>query len=174
MATTARSQSSDLFLTNRFSLVFESGPFKSTTVAAFQSISMPEHSIESIEYSEGTFSYSRYYPGRSTFSTVSCQRGLVKGDNNLSKWIRRTSEGWNYRADMSIYHYHRSDLDGRISYTASDIKPYRRIKLINCMPIRFKPGSDFDAMSVDISVQEIEFQIERFIILDQNGNEVKP
>ena len=74
MATTARSQAEDLFLTNRFSLVFESGPLQSTEVFGFQNISMPEHSIENLEYSEGIFTYSRVYPGRSTFGTITSLR----------------------------------------------------------------------------------------------------
>ena len=45
------------------------------------------------------------------------------------------------------------------------------------MPVRFKPGADFDAMSSDISVQEIEIAYERFVIFnvsDGNEAEVKP
>ena len=171
MATTARSQSTDFFYSNRFALVIESGPFKSQKVASFQSITMPEHSIENIEYSEGIFSYSRFYPGRSSFSTISCHKGVIKGDTNLAKWIRRVSEGWNYRANMSIYQFHRSDVAGKISY--SDSKAYRKIRMVNCMPIRYKPGSDFDAMSIDISISEIEFSMERFYI-EEDSKEVKP
>lgn len=174
MPTQARSQSGDLFLTNRFALVIDSGPFAGTKVAGFQSISMPEHTIESIEYSEGIFNYSRFYPGRSSFSSITCTRGVVKDNNDLGRWIRRAAEGWNYRGDLSIYHFHRSDVEGRASYSSTSIKPYRRIKLYNCMPIRFKAGSDFDAMAADISIQEIEFQMERFIILDNKGNEISP
>ena len=132
---------------------------------------MPEQSIEAIEYSEGIYSYSRFYPGRSTFSTVSCHKGLVKGDQTLAKWIRRTSEGWNYRGNMYINQYRREDVSGLRSY--SNASPSRRIYLVNCFPVRFKPGSDFDAMSVDISVQEIEFQVERFVVLEMSGSSMK-
>lgn len=167
----ARSQSVDPFYNNRFALAFESGPFSSQNLAAFQTVSMPEQTVESIEYSEGVFSYARHYPGRTSFSTVTCHKGTVKGDTLLAKWIRRASEGWNYRANISIHQFHRSDLTGKTVYR--DTAASRRILLINCVPMRYKPGSDFDPMSIEISVQEMEFSIERFVIFE-DGNEVTP
>ena len=171
MPTTARPQSEDLFYSNRFALVFEGGPLQSSIVYGFQSLSMPEQSIEQMEYSEGIFTYSRIYPGRSSFGTVTCGKGVTKGDSQLAKWIRRASEGWNYRSDVVIYQYHRTDLAGFIRYT--DRTPSRKIRLYSALPVRFKAGSDFDAMSSEISIQEIEIAYERFVIFDDEV-EVKP
>ncbi len=176
MATLARSATQDPFHSNRFVLVLRSGPFAVgffDSLASFQAISLPEQSIETLEYSEGIYTYSRLYPGRSSFGTVTCSRGVVKGDSGLGRWIRRTAEGWNYRATLAIHHFHRSDVAGRTSYLDKGIDPSRAIVLMNCFPIRFKPGSDFDAMSAEISVEEIEFAVER-IVIEEGKEEVKP
>lgn len=176
MATVARSASADPFHSNRFVLVLKSGPFAvgfRDTLASFQAISLPEQSIETLEYSEGIFTYSRLYPGRSSFGTVTCSRGVVRGESGLGKWIRRTAEGWNYRATLAIHHFHREDVSGKMSYLDKNIEPSRSIILINCFPIRFKPGSDFDAMGAEISVEEIEFAVER-VVIEENDKEVRP
>jgi phage tail-like protein len=165
MPTAARSQNKDPYLTNKFGLVFESGPLKSTTVYGFQTISMPEQSIEQMEYSEGLFTYSRVYPGRSSFGTVTLGKGAIAGDSTLAKWIRRASEGWNYRSTVVIYQYSRRQVSGKTNY--ADATPDRKIRLVNAVPVRFKPGSDFDAMSAEISIQEIEIAFERFVIFDR-------
>jgi phage tail-like protein len=164
-ATSARSQSKDPFLSNKFGIVFESGPLKSTTVYGFQTATMPEQSIEQMEYSEGLFTYTRVYPGRSSFGTVTLGKGVVPGDSLFAKWIRRASEGWNYRSTVTIYQYSRQNVSGSTSYSSKT--PSRKIKLINAMPVRFKAGSDLDAMSAEISIQEIEIAYERFVIFDR-------
>jgi phage tail-like protein len=115
------------------------------------------------------------YPGRSTFSTVTLSRGLVKGYTQFADWIVKVSEGADYRTNVTIHQFHRSDLNGRSSgpeFSTSGLPASRKIVCYNCVPIRFRPGHDFDATASDISVQEIEFQPEYFKVFQVDpGND---
>lgn len=160
-------QATDFYHSFRFLAYDEQGYIQNGArlVAGFSNCTLPEQNIDHLEYSEGTWTYSKMYPGRSTFTTVTLSRGIAKGYTNFADWITRAAEGGNYRTNITIVHYHRKDLEGKSSgqeFLATNPSQSRKIVCYNCVPIRFRPGHDFDSMSSDISIQEIEFQPEYF------------
>lgn len=170
MGVASRSTGSDLYQVHRFSVSIISGPFQAIDVASFANVTSPEQNVESLEYSEGIYTYTRVYPGRSSFSTVTMSRGVAKSDTFFAKWIRRASEGKAYRLNLKINQYHRDDIAGLSDFRTA--KPSREIICFNCMPTRFRPSSDSEGLSAEISIQEIEFAMERFVVLE-NGNEAR-
>jgi phage tail-like protein len=171
MAGTARSQSTDPFSSNRFHIVDTEGYLNLATPAAgFNSITLPTMNVEMIEYNEGLNLYAKKYPGRPTFDDVTMTKGVVKNDSAFAAWCRATAEGQPYRTNIVIRHFHRDDVAGQIDYSTA--RPYREIKLIHAWPISMKPGSDFDSLSSEISIEELTVTFEYFRIV-LNGQEVQ-
>lgn len=169
-AGTSLDQSVDPYHSFRFLVWDESGFISSSvssTMGGFSGCTLPEQNIDHIEYSEGGWTYSKFFPGRSTFSTVMLSRGIVSSDTRFAAWVRACAEGKDYRTNVTIVHLHRADLSTSSSsqeFTTATMGQSRKIVCYNCVPIRFRPGHDFDSMSSDISIQEIEFQPEYFRI----------
>lgn len=170
MAGTARSQSTDPFSSNRFHVVDSNQILNLTTPAAgFNNVTSPEVNVGSVEYQEGINAFRRKYAGEPTFTPVTMSKGVVKNDSQFFRWIRAVTENKPYRTNLIIRHFHRDDVSGLIDYRTQSA--YREIHLFNCFPIRMRPGSDFDSLSSEISIEEVEVEIEYFrIFLD--GTEV--
>ena len=135
--------------------------------AGFQSATLPELTVEASEYREGTMQWTRKYPGVPTVSDCSLMRGVAKKDTAFYEWVKSSVDGKEYRADVTIYHYDREAMGTAISGPiAVSNDSVRTIECYNCFGIRAKPGSDFDATSSEVSIQECDFALESF--------EVKP
>lgn len=135
--------------------------------AGFTNVTLPTQSAEVAEYKEGIMVYRRKYAGDPTFDDVTLTRGVAITDSEFWIWIDQTARGLEYRADLEIKHFHRSDVGDQIDF--SQLTPSRIIKLYDAFPISVKPGSDLDSVSSDISLQEITLAIERF---DVTNNKV--
>lgn len=166
MSGTARSVSLEPYLAFKFRVEDTRGFFS----GGFNACTLPEHSIGHSDYSEGNRTYQMYYPGRSTFSSFTLSKGVFVGSSQLAKWIRDCAEGRNYRTDIRIHSLHRTDVAGKLDY--SNVTGSRIYFCKNCMPIRFRPGSDFDALNHDVSIEEVEIQPEYFYVIN-SGGEVK-
>jgi len=118
--------------------------------------------MEIAEYKEGVWTYTRKQLGNPTFSDITMTRGIAKNDTAFSDYIRQAAEGTPVRTDFQILQFHRDDVEGLLEYT--NASPSRIIRCFNALPIRVKYGSDFDATASDISIQEIDFAIERAIV----------
>lgn len=166
----ARSQNTDHYHAMKFHCKVVtagiSGASDMTVQAGFNTMTMPEATLENVEYKEGTYLYRRKYPGDVTFSDITLTRGTAKKDTAFYEWLRAAYLGEEYRVDMSINHFHRSDVGAEESYLTT--QPKRVIKCFEAFPIRVKPGSDFDSLSSDISIQEVDIAIERFELEDTN------
>lgn len=166
MAGTARSFREDPFSTFRFRIEDTNGFIS----GGFQSCSAPEHMINEIDYSEGNQTYTKVYPGRSTFTPIVLARGVFLGSSELARWMRSCAEGRNYRTNLRIHQVHRTEALGLVNY--SQVNASRVIEVYHCIPIRFRVGTDMDAMASEILIEEIELKYEYFRI-KLNGNEVK-
>jgi phage tail-like protein len=170
MSGTARSQSTDPFLLNRFHVTDTEGFLNLTSPAGgFQTCTMPTITLETHEYSEGVWTYRRKYPGTATFDDITLTKGVVKNDTSFFKWLLAGAENHPYRSNIVIKHFHRDDVSGLLDYTQA--KPYRELICYNALPINSKPASDFDAMASDISIEEMGIAFEYFR-LKINGVEV--
>lgn len=118
----------------------------------FNNVTIPETSQEAAEYREGTFTWTQKYPGPPTVSEVTLQRGVTKQFTGFWDWIIGSIYGREYRVDLIIHHFHRSDdIAGAASF---------RVNLSHAFPSRVKPTGDLDATSSEISLAELELTCE--------------
>jgi len=87
-------------------------------------------------------------------------RGVAKSDTTFYDWVRDSVDGDEYRCDVTIYHYQRTEMASATQAEAGD--DFRRIECKNCVPTRAKPAGDFDSMSGEVSLAEVDFSLESF------------
>lgn len=139
-----------------------SGEYQGGGQAGFTSATIPELSVEVAEYREGTFQWTQKYAGVPTVSDVSLMRGVAKKDTAFLDWVRSSVDGEEYRCDVTIYHYQRTEMG---QATQSDFDDtLRRMECKNCVPIRGKASGDFDSTASEVSVSEVDFALESFEI----------
>lgn len=156
---------------NRFHVVDTEGYLNLATPAAgFNTLVNPEMTIGSVEYQEGIWTYRRKFPGEATFTPLTLTKGVVKNDTSFFQWVRACAENKAYRTNLIVKHYHRDDVSGLIDYRNST--PYREIHCFNAFPTRVKMGSDFDSMAGDVSIEDLDVEIEYFRLF-VNGQEVQ-
>lgn len=162
----SRAQSTDPLHNFRFHVRTESGQGEFTSddgEAGFQSVSLPEISLESIEYREGKDTYTKKFPGVPSVTDVTMMRGVTKKDTSFWDWMMAAVKGGEYRTNMTIYHWHR---DGKTHGSIADLDKARKYNCYECMPIRVKPSGDLDATASEVSLAEMDVAIEYFEIED--------
>ena len=164
----ARAQSTDFYHGFKFHLKIVTGGITggSAIQGGFVTVTMPEQTLESVEYKEGIYLYKRKFPGDVSYSDLTLTRGVAKKGTAFWDWINATTHGEEYRVDLQILHFHRDDVVGLADFTQAT--PKRVINCFECLPIRVKPGADFDANASDVSIEEIDIAIERFELVDSN------
>jgi phage tail-like protein len=166
----ARAQATDFYHTHKFQVIDDGGAGTKflNTPAGFNTLTIPEYTLDVVEYKEGIWTYRRKFPGDVTVSDVSFTRGVMKKDTDFFKWVVACIEGKEYRTDMTIRHLHRDDVSGLGTKDYSEVAGKRIIKLYEAMPIRVKLGTDFDSMSAEVSIQEMDVAVEHIDITDSN------
>lgn len=139
------------------------GEFEGGGQAGFQSATLPELTLEATEYREGTFTWTQKYPGVPTVSDCTLMRGVAKSDTAFYDWVMGSINGAEYRSDVTIWHYHRTEMANAAQSKTEDTM--RRFLCKNCIPMRVKPGADFDSMSGEVSLSEVDFAMESFELL---------
>lgn len=159
----ARAQTTDYYHVMKFQIV-DSGAkdFIGAKTGGFNTLTMPEYTLDIAEYKEGIWTYRRKFPGEVTVSDVTMTRGAAKKDSAFHDWVVAGIEGNEYRTDLKIQHFHRDDVAGKTDYSQST--PSRTIDLAEALPMRVKPGSDFDSLTSDVSIQELDVAIERLTL----------
>lgn len=170
MALSSRSIVTDPYQTHRFQ-IFDSEGFLSVTTptGGFNLVSIPELNIDMGEYREGFWVYARKFPIRPHFTQLSLHKGIFQNDSRLYQLARAAAEGQRYRTDIRILQFHRSDVSGTINYATAI--PSREIRAYNCVCVRYRPSTDFDSLSSDVAVEEMDLDPE-YVRLFQNGQEV--
>jgi phage tail-like protein len=130
--------------------------------AGFQSVTIPELSVEISEYREGTFKWTQKYPGVPTISDITLMRGVTKRDTAFFDMVEASVIGAEYRANVSIYHYQRSEMD--LATSGDPGEDVREVECGECFATRAKPAGDLDSMTSDVSLAEIDLAIEHFKI----------
>ena len=139
--------------------------------AGFSAVNTPSGTIDAVEYREGQYIYTRKYPGIPTMDDVTMSRGVALTDTEFFKWFIVAAEGFGeYRADVSIFHFHRHDgLSGRIGTppTAAegrflDKEARKEYKLFDAFPTAHKVAGDLDGTASEISIMDLTVAYERF------------
>ncbi|MFA4971297.1 MAG: phage tail protein [bacterium] len=139
-------------------------PFEGGGQAGFQSVTIPEISLEASEYREGTWTWTQKYAGPPTVSDCTLMRGVAKRDMAFYDWVMRAVTGEKFRSDVTIWHYQRAEMaDAAQSAQSTD---FRRVVCHNCIPMRVKPSADFDSMSGEVSLAEVDFALEKVELLN--------
>jgi len=170
-----RTQETDYFHNFRFHVTCE-GPggidYIGATEAGFNMCSIPEMTLEAVEYREGIWSYTRKFPGLATVSEVTLGRGVTRSETKFFAWAIKAIEGGAYRATMTIYHFHRVGKEpAEQASPRDDLTNARQIKCEEALPVRLKPAADLDAMTSDVSIAEMDVACERFSIKAPDGPE---
>jgi phage tail-like protein len=135
--------------------------------AGFQSVSIPDISIEATEYREGTYKYTRKFPGPPTIADITLIRGVIVQDTKFYDWAVNTYSGGQYRVDLNILQYTRSDLATPQSPAQNSTVPTtasRIYKCYECLPTQVKPAGDLDATSGEVAMAELTVAMEYFTI----------
>ena len=143
--------------------------------AGFSACTTPTLAAEAVEYKEGSFVYARKQPGAPTVEDISLSRGVARRDTSFWLWMRAVAQGGpvydgasdaEYRADLTIKHYHR---DQALTGAATGInlaQPARLYHVYDAFPTRHKIAGDLDATAGEISIMEMDLAYERFEVTE--------
>ena len=170
----ARAQSTDFFHSMRFHVDVVGSNLVLGPSAGFSAVTVPEMTVEAVEYHEGRDIYTKKQPGNPTFSEITMSRGVTKADSTFWLWILQIAEGsaapGDYRVDLRIKHYHRDSLPGpnaaggNSTVIKSDTGA-RIYEVYEAFPMRHKVASDLDATASEISIMELDVAFEYFNII---------
>lgn len=140
--------------------------------SGFNTVALPEVTVEVAEYKEGTDIYTRFYPGNPTMNEIDLTRGVARLDSSFYDWVRVVIEGsGEYRADIDIKQHHRDTSLVRPFPTTGDAPNLTRINtdtpgriyhVKEAFPTRVKPAADMDSTSSEVSIAEVTVKFEYF------------
>ena len=160
----ARAISTDFFQNFRYhARIIDGSPIGSQgyvfkVQAGFNTLTVPELTMDAVEYREGTTIFTMKLSGIPTFSEVTLTRGVTAADSDFWRWGQSAAKGGEYRADLQILHFSREDAFGANLVAASGAT--REYICRECVPIRVKIAADMDATSGDVSIAEFGLAVE--------------
>ena len=147
----------------------------------FSACTTPEISLELKEIQPGNWEYKRRAVKTADVSAITLTRGARFYDADFFVWITNATRGHQpLRRNLVLVHFMtyrplRALVPPPPGQTAAPTEiginslverlPGRAWFLRGCLPVRYKPASDFDAASSDVSVQELDVQPEDVIEL---------
>lgn len=151
---------------------------------SFSSCSMPEITLEVESFRQLSSMYQTHVISGASVGPVSFSRGVMSLDSTFYRWINRSIVGSDrvhrdlcllHAASIAPLHNLGEDYKGGDGLTPSngsvklgaDASSYGMFRALgkgfilhNCIPTRYKAGSDLDATSSEVSVAELEVQPE--------------
>ena len=148
-------------------------PIALLPIVGFQTVSAMELNATAEEINPGN----EFFPTKAitggTVTTITCTRGVVWWDSDFFRWVRSAIEGRqgspklppvSARRDLVLVWFHDlvrlGDMPTGLDKVAGLVPklPCKGYFLKDCMPVRYKAGSDFDANSAERSIQEIDLE----------------
>ena len=151
---------------------FISSPFVFTPLFGFSEITAPEYTANVSSFREGNWYFPRHFVTGGEYNALTLQRGVTMYDLDFYNWVLGSITGGQYvqavRRSLILIHWTEigDSSDGPVN-DWSPIKnlalrvPGRAWKLTDCIPIRYKSGSDFDAKGSEVSLAEVDIQPEK-------------
>lgn len=176
----ARAQITDFLQVGRFHLIdvsFTIPPIL-LPIYGFKNCSLPEISIGLRDIPEGNYEYPRRVVSGAEVSSVVLEQGVSLFNSDFWDWTRKAVIGRKPPKNLLIVQFTRAGDGSNAFAPGSDVAripsgnqiaggfefsrriPGKAWMLKECRPQRFKPGSDFDAMSQDVSVAQLELAVE--------------
>ncbi len=143
----------------------------------FSAVSAPEIIVETRDIQPGNWEYKRRIVKGAEVGSVTLSRGARFYDSDFYNWITNAILGKQaVRRNLVLVHF--LGFRAQSQATGLDLSqpdagiaqlglrtPGRAWVLYDCIPTRYRPGSDFDATSSDVSISELEVQPEHIIEL---------
>lgn len=144
-----------------------------TPMLGFQTISAPEVTLETDKIKQLNSMYKRNVYVGGDVSPITLTRGVTMYDNTFWNWMQIGMRGYDIpNRDLLLIHFSQiggvPDLPVPFdAWEGAARVPGKAWLLWDCIPTRYKPASDFDAMSGQVSISELEIQpwaIEEFTL----------
>jgi hypothetical protein len=134
-------------------------------LAGMTTVSVPDVTVETQMITEAIFDAPVDVAMGVNFSSITLTRGVYLIDAEFYDWIRMFVRGETYtgmfRRDLLVVWFHeRQEMSDGVPL------PIRVTLCRDVIPIRYKGGSDFDANSSEISIQELELKPRDFENID--------
>jgi hypothetical protein len=145
-------------------------------IAGFTTVTAPELQVETEDITQGNALFPIKAIKGATASTITCARGVVWWDSDFFRWVRNAIEGHRQtflglgltaRRQLILIYFHDkirlANLGGLEGVAGIVGKlPMKCFLLKDCIPTRYKIGSDFDAGNSERSIMELDLE-PRFI-----------
>jgi len=179
----ARSRLADLMQNHRFWLmdVVPSATFPFLVLGApllgFQSISTPEYTAEVDEIKQLNAMFKRSVYSGGSVGPITLTRGVRGYDDTMWQWMKSAIHGNDMtNRHLLLIHYTSigetlevgapNAVTGLIgsgelpmnAWESAAFVPGKAWMLFDCIPTRYKAGTDFDAMGGEVSIAELEVQ----------------
>jgi len=172
----SRHRLEDLLRSNRFWLV---DVIPSSTIPffvlgapfmGFQSITMPEITLEVDEVKQINSMYKRYVYSGGSMGAITLTRGARMYDDSFFQWIQRAMRGIDMNprdllliqySDINISTYTGVSIELPVAMQAWEVAqfvPGRAWLLWDVLPTRYKAGSDMEGTSGEVSIMELDIQ----------------
>ena len=171
----ARSRLSDPLQINKFHLLdvsFSSGGGLPVFVPlfGFKSVTLPTWTNTYKEVNEGNYEFKRYAAlEKAEMTPVTLEQGVSLLNSDFYQWTKDSALGKvTPRNFLLIQFTNQAATDGDFSIGGFGFPdgarfPGRAWLMKNCRPISYKPGSDFDALSGEVSLAILEFALEEMV-----------
>jgi phage tail-like protein len=151
----ARPVNEDPYQNYRFQVVDPQGKNISPD-AGFTIATTPNVTLTPVEYREGTYTWTRKFPGVPTVGDLSLSQGIFRRNSEFFDWILRVIQGGNreYRTELIVNQYHQQDEFGLKG------TPSRITRLLEVFPTDVKPTNDFGGDDDAVSITDATFAVE--------------
>lgn len=171
-----RSRLEDLLQSHRFWLVdvvpSSTIPFfvLGSPIMGYQAITMPEITLDTDEIKQLNSMYKRTIYSGGGVGPVTLSRGARVYDDLFYAWVDRAIRGIDMvPRNLLLLQYTEINAANALglsvdlpvaieAWEVAQFVPGRAWLLWGCIPMRYKPGSDFDAMSSEVSIMELDIQ----------------
>jgi len=141
----------------------------SLTDTGFSAVTTPEETMEAVEYREGTYVYTRKYPGIPSQGDITMSRGVTAHDSTFFAWMLRTTRGGGeYRIDFDIKQFTRETMVGASGNIDVSVGAIRVYSVRDAFCIRHKCAGDLDGTASEVSIMELDAGYEYFNVLLTN------
>ena len=135
-----------------------------TPFLGFNSITAPEYTAEVDEIKQLNSMYKRHAYSGGSVGPITLTRGVRGYDDTMWNWMMRAIRGFDMtNRNLLLLHFTSigaTDSDIPVdAWEAAAFLPGKAYLLWDCIPTRYKAGSDFDAMSGEVSIAELELAV---------------
>lgn len=144
--------------------------------AGFNSITLPDVSVEAVEYRDGVSHFTAKQAGYPQIGDLTMQRGVIRQDTSFYDWIIRAYRGNAYRADITVLVFPAEALIGREfagRNSLFDESLAVKFLLKECFPTNVGAWN-LDATGADIIMGEGTFACEHFRLIRPGEPDTTP